>query len=79
MIIAGFTIMGIIVGILATLAYVLHLADRKAETEAPPQGIAAVGLDMHGRGTSIESVARQTSIPSDALERVFRQLEIGRG
>jgi hypothetical protein len=71
MIIAGFTIMGIIVGILATLAYALHLADRKAETEAP-QGIAATSVSMNGNGTTIE-----TAIPSDKLRSVFRNLDQG--
>jgi hypothetical protein len=71
MIIVAFTIMGIIVGILATLAYAFHLADRKAETEAP-SGIAAVSIPSGRGGVSIE-----TSIPTNLLKQVFKHLEQG--
>ena len=64
-------LVGLAVGILGVLALALKLADKKAETEAP-NSIAAVGLDMNGNGTSIE-----TSIDRDTLKRVFKHLENG--
>jgi cold shock CspA family protein len=58
--IVAFTI-GIVVGILATIAAALHLAE-KAPVEETPQGIAAVSLPLHAHIRQADTM-------------LFRQLE----
>jgi hypothetical protein len=73
MIIVGFTIMGIAVGILGVLALAVKLADRKAEPQQASVTPSAIGIDLNRNG----GITVDMPLDRDTLRRVFKDLDRG--
>jgi hypothetical protein len=65
---------GLIVGASILLLILYSVARPKIEAQASVTP-SALGVDLSGRGGNVI----ETSIDTDKLKKVFRQLEIGRG